>query len=479
MKSIKILILFSLISILLVACSAVPPPPPPVDEQVLLATMVAETVQAALDEPSAETPIPTNASVDNNAPAPVAPTAEAAPLTAVPQPVRPATLTVAYVKDGNVYVWAEGGSSIGLTNTGDARKLSISSDGQRIAYVRELASAPPAYELWVVNSDGALLNPQLLVSQVEMNALKAASQFTNADGFDFDQVEFRPGTHDLYYSTVPRFMGPGYAPSYDLRMVNVDTLAKSTLFDFGQAGAFTFSPDGAQIVLSAPDHISLVNADGSNFRENVLMYPLVITYSEYQYHPRPKWSVDSASLRVAVPPADPLADPLPPTALWYLPIDGSPATQLASIPAIPFDWPDNAFSPDMSYIAYVKNVGDPTENQRELHIAYADGSNDYIVATGENLSFRSWLPDSTRFTYSFLGTSDTGLYLGNLSGGDAFTIASLHQTVQQMSWVDASRFIYIHGNNGAFEFRISDQDGTNHAFIDTLTDSFAGYDFTQ
>ena len=478
MKPIRFFMLFSFISILLVACGTVSTPP--VDEQVVLATMVAETVQAALDESPAEISATQAAPTDNNAPAPVAPTAEAAPPTAVPPPVSPAALTVAYVKDGNIYVWTEGGSSVGLTGTTDAQKLSISSDGQRITYVRELSAVPPTYELWVVNSDGGLLNPQLLVSQAEMDALKAASQFATADGFDYDQIKFRPGTHELYYSTVPRFMGPGYAPSYDLRMVNADTLAKSTLFDFGQAGAFTFSPDGAQIALSAPDHISLVNTDGSNLRANVLTYPLVGTYSEYQYHPSPIWAVDSLSLRVSIPPEDTLTEPTPPTTLWYIPVDGSAATQLGSIPAIPFDWPDGAFSPDMSYVAYSKSVGEPTENQREIHIAYADGSGDIIFATGTSLQFRGWTPDATRFLYASHSVEDSGLYLGSINGG-VFTITSVNQTMRQIEWVDNDRIIFIYDNptNGASELRISHQGGTNHAFIDTLSDSFPSYDFTQ
>ncbi|MCP4142855.1 MAG: hypothetical protein GY755_21645 [Chloroflexi bacterium] len=480
MKSIRFFKLFSLLSILLVACGAVPTPP--VDEQIVLATMVAETVQAALDESPAEIPSTQEAAApaENDAPAPVAPTAEIVQPTAAPQPVTPSALMVAYVKDGNVYLWTEGGSSVGLINTADAREVRISSDGQRVAYVRELAGAEFAYELWSVNSDGGALNPQLLISHAEMSALKATSQFAEAEGIGFDQFEFRPGTHDLYYSTVPHFLGPGYAPNYDLRMVNADTLAKSTLLDFSQAGGFSFSPDGTQIALSTPDHISLINADGSNLRSSVLTYPLVGTYSEYQYRPFPIWAVDSLSLRVAIPPEDTLAEPTPPTTLWFIPTDGSLATQLGTMLAVPFDWPNNAFSPDMSFTAYIKSIGEPTENQRELHIAYADGSGDIIFASGTSLQFRGWSPDATRFIYASNSVDDTGLYLGSISG-EVSTISSSHNTMRYVDWVDNARiiFIYDNQNTGASEFRISDQGGTNHAFIDTLSDNFISYDFTQ
>ena len=476
MKSGKAFILVLIASVFLTACGSVAAPP--TDDPALLATMVAATVQAALGEPAAAlTQVSPTATI---APAPVAPTAEAVPPTVVPQPISPSALTAAYIKDGNIYVWTEGGNKIGLTSTGDVQEVSISSDGQRIAYVRELTSTPFAYELWVINSDGNILNPQLLISQAEMSALKAASQFDNGEGLGFDQFEFRPGTHDLYYSTVPRFMGPGYAPSYDLRVVNADTLVKFPLFDFGQAGAFTFSPDGTQIVLSTPDHISLVNADGSNLRSNVLTYPLVGTYSEYQYHPSPIWAADSLSLRVAIPPEDTLAETTQPTTLWYLPTDGSTSTQLGSIPAIPFDWPDNIFSPDMSYVAYSKSIGEPTENLHEIHVAYVDRSGDIIFATGDSLRFRGWAPDAIHFTYAANSIEDSGLYLGGIDGG-IFTIASVHNTMRQVGWVDNDRIIFIYDNptTGASELRISHQGGSNHAFIDTVSGTYLSYDFTQ
>ena len=463
MKKSSLLLMMLLFTVLILACGTTIPTPSPEDDLAQLATMVAATVEAAQNMDAQPTSMPVDAAT---------PTAEPEAPTSYPD--FPG-LRVAYIKAGNVYLWTEGGNLLGITGTGDAIDVQISDDGAFVAYVRELA--PNTYELWVVNTDGSVLVPQMLVSQAEMNALQAASEFADAAGFDFDQIEWRPGTHELYYSTVPRFMGPGYAPLYDIRVVNVDNAAKTTLFEFGEGGKFTFSPDGIQMALVTPENISLVNADGSNLRTNVLTYPSVITYSEYYYHPVPIWDSASASLRVAVPPADPLAEPLMPTTLWYLPIDGTSATQLGSIPAVPFDWPDHAFSPDMSYVAYIKSVGEPAANQRELHIAYADGSNDYIFASGESLQFRGWLPDAMRFVYAANGAGDQGLYLGSISGGTS-TIASINQEVRQVDWVDASRMIYLYDNSGTSELRISDQDGVAHAFIDTLTDSYAIFDFT-
>jgi len=432
------------------------------DNQTALETIVAATLTAI----AGELPAATETSV---------PVETATP--GVPTFTPPRALQVAYVKDGNVYIWTEGESSVGLTNTHDAIRVSISDDGQVIAYTRQNPNNDFIYELWAVNTSGPT-NARLLVSQTEFEALKAVSPYTEARSLIPDFFEFQPGTHQLAYSTIPLFEGPWYAPGEDFHLINTDTLEKTTVFDFGQGGLFSFSPDGKQVALSSADHISLANADGSNLRPNVLTFPLVGTYSEYQYRPRPHWAADSGSLRVAIPPEDTLATPIPPTKVWEIPVDSSPATQTGSIFAIPFAWPDTPFSPNLEQVGYAKTVGDPTLNQRELHIANVDGSEDFVIASGEGVEFWHWTPDGTRFVYAINGGAEQGAYLGQLSGGTTL-IASIPSSVQQMRWVDPSRFLYFNENGNILELRISDVDGTNHAFIDSISNNFMNYDFTQ
>ncbi len=427
-----------------------------------------------IDQNALETIVATTlTAVANNAPAPAETSAPD-----VPQFSAPRALQVAYIKDGNVYIWTEGENSVGLTSTHDAERVRISDDGQVIAFLRNNPNDfPPRHELWAVNTSG-LTNTRLLISYAELEALKASSPFLEASSLGIDFLVWQPGTHKIAYSTVPFFEGPGYAPGEDLRLVHADTLEKTTIFDFGQGGIFYFSPDGAQAALSTPDHISLANADGSNLRPNVLTYPLVGTYSEYQYHPRPIWAADSQSLRVTIPPAETLAVPVPPTGLWNIPTDGTPATQLGSIIAMPFAWPDNAFSPDLNRVAYVKNIGAQTDNQRELHLANPDGSGDVVFATGDSLQFEQWTPDGTRFVYLINNGAERGIYLGHVSGS-VVTISTAPETVNQMRWVDNSRFLFLYKSANIWELRISDMDGTRHAFIDSIPDDFATYDFTQ
>ena len=171
------------------------------DNQNALETIVATTLTAI----AANTP----ASVETSAPDVPAPVETSAPV--VPPVSAPRALQVAFIKDGNVYVWTEGESSVNLTSTRDAVRVSISDDGQVIAYVRQEPGNYFAHEIWAVNTSGPT-NARMLVSSAELEALKAASPFPDASGLRPDFIEWRPGTHQLAYSTAPMFEGPGYAP---------------------------------------------------------------------------------------------------------------------------------------------------------------------------------------------------------------------------------------------------------------------------
>ena len=427
-------------------------------DQDALETVVASTLTAVAGEASApiETSVP-------DVPAPVETV-----VPDVPAFTAPRALQVAYIKDGNVYIWTEGESSVRLTNTGDAMDVRISDDGQIIAYMRRDPNNDFSYELWAVKTSGPT-NTRVLVSYAELEALNAASPYPAENGLRPEFIEWRPGTHQLAYSTLPMFLGPGYAPGEDMRVIDADTLEKTTIFDFDQGGIFYYSPDGNQVALANPDHISIANANGSNLRANVLTFSNVITYSEYGYYPHPYWTADSSALRVAIPPSDPLATPLAPTTLWHIPSDGSPATQLGSISV------GTVFSPDLNRVVYVKSIGETAE---ELHIANADSSEDFVYATGEDVRFWQWTPDSTRFMYAINGGAEIGIYLGQLSGGSTL-IANVPTTLDQVHWVDSSRFLYIQPNGVVWELRISDMDGSNHAFIDTFPSSSGSFDFTQ
>jgi hypothetical protein len=387
------------------------------------------------------------------------------------EPPAPAVLRVTYVKGGNVWLWTEGVGTLALTASGDAQQAFISDDGQVVAYIRQIGSSGP--ELWAVNNDGS--NNRQLVSTAELWAIYTGDPGSAPMGIGPYRVDWRPGTHELYYNTQPIYEGPGLSIYNDLRMVDADTLVKTVLFAPGDGGHFYFSPDGAQIAIVAPDHIDLVNADGSNLRPNVLVYDWVITYSEYQYYPRPVWAPDSSGLRVVVPPQDPLADPLPASNVWYIPADGSPESLSTSILAMPFAWPDSAISPDLNRLAYAVPVGIPTDNLRDLHISGADGSGDAVYINAESLEFVGWAPDSLHFIFEVHGPGPlSGTHLGVVGGG-TITLASDSSLMTDFAWTDAAHYLYLYRNAGTWELRY-DTLGGGSLLLDT--GDFWDFDFS-
>jgi hypothetical protein len=289
---------------------------------------------------------------------------------------------------------------------------------------------------------------------------------------------WRPTTHTIAYSTYVLLEGPGSALNHDLRIVDVDTLEKTTLFDKGEGGIFYYSPDGSLIALSNPENISLVNADGSNLQPDVLTFPKIITYSEYEYHPHPIWASDSNSMRVTIPPHDPLGDPPQLTGLWSIPVDGTPAVQLGSIDAIGFAWPNNAFAPDLEHIIYVKQVEEASTYHRELHYANFDSTNDEIYDNDQSMEFVGWSPDSLHFIYAINRDVRKGLYLGGIDEQPVLIYAEPDE-VLDIQWIDGERFAYLVNTGGHWELRISDLNGETRMLIDTIPDSSTVFDVNQ
>jgi hypothetical protein len=384
---------------------------------------------------------------------------------------------IAYIKHGDVALWTEGIGTAILTDNHDTVDVRISDDCEWIAFKRQDTEDASLQELWVVNTSG-IPEPRVLVSYDDLQEITPANPDTSRLGAALLDFSWRPTTHTIAYSTYVLLEGPGSALNHDLRIVDVDTLEKTTLFDKGEGGIFYYSPDGSLIALSNPENISLVNADGSNLQPDVLTFPKIITYSEYEYHPHPIWASDSNSMRVTIPPHDPLGDPPQLTGLWSIPVDGTPAVQLGSIDAIGFAWPNNAFAPDLEHIIYVKQVEEASTYHRELHYANFDSTNDEIYDNDQSMEFVGWSPDSLHFIYAINRDVRKGLYLGGIAEQPVLIYAEPDE-VLDIQWIDGERFAYLVNTGGHWELRISDLNGETRMLIDTIPDSSTVFDVNQ
>ncbi len=465
--------------ITLAACTARVQTSPTADQKAI-ASSVAETIKAAATATQRTIPTSLPKQILSPTPEPTlpepilplpSPTIAPSPTTSI---LAPSSMTVAYTKSNDVYMWTPEDGSIRLTDMQDVVSVRLSGDGSLVAFKRQDPNNILSQELWVVNTHG-VPNPRLLVTQDDLDKLLPPNPGVNVLGYGILSYTWRPHTHDLAYNTVVLHEGPGFGPNNDLRLVNADTLEKTSLIDTSMGGIFYYSPDGNRIALSKPDHISLIDADGSHLQDNVLTFPKVLTYSEYEYTPHPIWAADSSSLLVAIPPEDPLADPRPDTSLWSVLVDSSPPVLLSRFPAMAFSWPDNAISPNLEQVAYSSPISAPELNQRRLIIANADGTHAQAFDQGESLEFLAWSPDSQNFIYRILSGTKEGLYLGGLAESPIQFFSDPH-AVLKIVWLDGIRFVYLVNVTDQWQLHLSDNHAQDLALLDAFTSNSPDFD---
>lgn len=466
----KILIILSVLLVAAAGCDFLPAPDTSRESDIegSIATSVAATLAA---EESVEV-IPDESEEESEGVEPdtspkVESTGEAVLMpTNTPEPLILELITVkaAYVRDGNVYYWQEGLAPLMLTSSGDADSVRISDDGNVVAFTR----GPDWYhqELWAINSDGS--NLRQLVDQTTLDSYITTRTALTARIYSF---EFKPGTHQVAFNTQLTFEGPGLILNDDLRIVDADSTVLATILSPGNAGNFFYSPDGTKIGLVTGTQVSVVNDDGTG-RIDLLAFPMVITYSEYQYYPPLYWTGDGSAIRVVIPPEDPMLSPSDLTRVWHLPADGSPTTTLMSMVTVAFPLNSTTLSKNAERVAYLVLItpGDPPV--RDLHVTNADGSGDVTYATGP-INFYGWGTNGEYFIYS---DADPNPKIGQYGAGST-PLASVTKLINA-SWANASDFLFQSKNGANFELWFGEVGGPS-TLIDSTTGGLIGYDIAD
>lgn len=420
--------------------SAVPP-----DAQTEVARIVKETLDAATLEaagPAEIVPaVPTEEGFNQPTVAVHAPAVKPTKPPAQPVTVT-AGLKVAFILNEDIYLWQPGLSSARLTEHGGAVDLRISPDGAWIVYKRKLDDL--RQELWALKSDGS--EDRLLVAASDLSASSPGQTLIPA------QMAWAPGGHRLLFNTVAVMSGPGQPPSNDLRLVDVDASEKKIILPAGSGGNFMLSPDGKKVLLLRESSFAIANLDGSGLRP-LFSFPQISTYSEWVYYPDPVWNQDSKSFRVIIPPADSLGRPDDPTVIWEIPVDGSPARQLASFVAAPAWRFRPLLSPNGRNAAY-QTVKSKSSDLSDLHIMNIDLNNTWTLRTG-SLQFKNWSPDSLRVGI-YLGDR-MEIQVGTITGN--FTSMPVGIKPVDLSWVDSRRVLVLSGNRESPELYLLELGG--------------------
>ncbi|MFM8321606.1 MAG: TolB family protein [Chloroflexota bacterium] len=387
--------------------------------------------------------------------------------------VEAGSLQVAYIKDGDLWLWA-GGERRRLTNQPPVIGPQLSADGQWIAFRRPADNFHD--ELWVARSDGT--DERRLVSVADLDAIGGGYRDPGAAAINPQRYAWIGGSHRLAFNTRQVYNGPGIGLLDDFHIVDAGSGALQNVLLPGWGGEFVLSPDAAQVALAQADAIYLANLDGSGYRQ-VFSYSPVATYSEYRYYAAPVWTPDGSLLRLALPPADPLAEPRQPTGLWQLSAGGGDAVQQGSLPAAPFfefsqDFgPPVSYSPDLARLAYLRERGSGAESTRQLVIAGFDGQGEQVAAEDRLLRFFGWAPGGERFAFTQGELQE--LHLGR-PGGDSQPALAAPYAVHDLRWVDEARLLVVQQQADGFYLLLIDLQG-GLSVLDVLSEP-PGFDFS-
>lgn len=358
-------------------------------------------------------------------------------------PARQAPFEVRFLSDGNIWVWEEGGSARQISHTGYAIRFTFSPDGEVIAFEQSVGDYPSGQykmELWAIDRDGEGL--RRLVSAEQFDAFLPERHPAWMANMPTDYRWF-PGTHKLSFGVYPYInaVGGGSA-AQGYWIIDADTLALEKWANPEPIDPYAAlriaSPDGKIVALVDRASISLLNADGSILHSDVLTYTMNSCGEGPCWGaPSAFWTSDSRFLRVLVWDEDPER-----FSAWEIPADGSPAQKLHTFSGMSY----NTFiAPNQDDIAYLRRVR-PMSNDHELHLAKFDGIQDVVYTAGNLLYFWGWAPDSFHFVFGQFNLNRP--YLGSLCGGAVPLVAPNETPASQITWVDASRFLFVSGGEG-------------------------------
>jgi len=354
-------------------------------------------------------------------------------------------LTVAFVKDGNIQLWNESTGQIQtIVNTGDVIAVTMSDDGQVIAFLRRSVVQLAAGEwfeqsaLWAVDRNGG--NPRELVSA---ESLRQRLNATERDSTNVPQMEWIPGTHRLLFSGWKYIViaeGESHAVPEGLYLVDADALTDLALISSGNNLQFVLSPDGGQVALISPNSLGFINVDGSNLRSDILTFSSLLLPGPV--FPTGVWTRDSQAF-VVTASFENTGTGINFT-VWRVPVDGSAPETLAEI--LGSEPGSITFSPDGKHMAFVQSTDtQPSEIYGWLITPITPAAGPLAIPTKiefEGFANLHWSPTGEAFTENLRRLCPDATSDSNVCDVRIY----FDGTLAALQWIDGNRILFLTRN---------------------------------
>jgi len=403
-------------------------------------------------------------------------------------------LRLAYLDDGNVWIWDEGTEPISLTSSGDVQQLKLTPSGEKVVFTRQSGEGAAELwaadltesttllltggsglsgvieilpfsadeslvafshqtdrisgELWVANLDGS--GARRLVSTADLMAIVSEDLADSAVPAGVTRI---PNTYSLTYDAHPTFENEGIYIFVQRQVWVVDALTgdQAVLLPEGEGGLASYSPDGKTMMVKTPEMLKFMNLETQDVIPGGVDF-FAVGFGEFYAYPAMARTPDSKAVLLAQPEAEGYDQNLPVT-IWQVPIDGSPANKVLDVTGF---FPSFWFSPDLKNVAFWQAMA-PRPNFRHLNIAELDGSQHIIYTSGELINFIGWSPDSRHFLY-VLGNPEKA-FVGDLCGESKPLSVDFYP--DGIRWLDLFRFLFERPTEDGLELYEGHPDGTS------------------
>jgi Tol biopolymer transport system component len=360
-------------------------------------------------------------------------------------PSNDSRLAVAFVKDGNIQLWDESTGQIQtILNTGDVIAVTMSEDGQVIAFLRRSVVQRTESEwleqsaLWAVDRNGG--NPRELVSA---ESLRQRLNAAERDSTNIPQMQWIPGTHRLLFSGwkyIVQAEGESHAVPEGLYLADADARTDTVLVPAGNNLRFVLSPDGGQVALMSPSGLGFINVDGSNRRLDVLTYSSLALPGPV--FPTGVWTRDSQAF-VMTASFENTSRGINFT-VWRVPVDGSAPKALAKI--LDSEPGSATFSPDGKQVAFVQSTDtQPSEVAGWLIAPLNPEAGPLAIPTKfefESFTNLHWSPTGDPFTKNLRKLCPDAASDSNICD------VRIHfdGTLAALQWIDGNRLLFLTRN---------------------------------